>query len=199
MLKKVLCTSILCAATASVCTISYASSTNTINPKRTYTNVIDISEAAPVYDGFYIEIYNEPEVNNDIILTEAPVVEQSVEKTAKPVGLTEAEIDLLALLTMAEAEGESEHGQRLVIDTVLNRVDSGEFADTVHGVIYQKGQFSSMFDGRIEQCYVMDSLRQLVIEEAQNRTNYDCLWFRTGRYSSYGEPLFKVGNHYFSK
>lgn len=211
MLKNVLHVTSVCAITAVICTASYALSFNHENPKKAYANAIDISEKPPISDDFCIEIHTEEESNDDVLLDEVPIVEQPVEETEpvekKPVeeeetnfiGLTESEIDLLALLTMAEAEGEPEQGKRLVIDTVLNRVDSSEFPDTVHGVIYQKGQFSSMFDGRVEECYVMDSIRQLVIEEAQNRTNYECLWFRTGRYSSYGDPLFKVGHHYFSK
>lgn len=111
---------------------------------------------------------------------------------------TEEEIDLLALVTMAEAEGESEQGQRLVIDTILNRVDSEHFPDTVSDVIYQKGQFSSMWDGRVNDCYVMDEIRNLVLEEVESRTNGDVMFFRTKKYSKYGSPLFKVGAHYFS-
>ncbi len=111
---------------------------------------------------------------------------------------TEEEIDLLALVTMAEAEGESEHGQRLVIDTILNRVDSEHFPNTVSDVVYQKGQFSSMWDGRVDDCYVMDEIRNLVLEELESRTNGDVMFFRTKKYSKYGSPLFKVGAHYFS-
>ena len=37
--------------------------------------------------------------------------------------LSDEEIRLIALVTMAEAEGEPELGKRLVIDTILNRVD----------------------------------------------------------------------------
>lgn len=52
--------------------------------------------------------------------------------------MTQEEIELIALVTMAEAEGECEYGQRLVIDTILNRVDDPHFPDTVHEVVYQK-------------------------------------------------------------
>lgn len=41
------------------------------------------------------------------------------------------DIELVALVTMAEAEGECEEGKRLVIDTILNRVDSASFPNTV--------------------------------------------------------------------
>lgn len=113
---------------------------------------------------------------------------------------TEAEIDLLALVTMAEAEGESELGKRLVIDTILNRVDEPRFkGNTIHDIVYARNQFEAMWNGRVDRCYVREDIRQLVIEELQNRTNSEVVYFRTGRYSSDGIPLFKEGNHYFSK
>ena len=110
-----------------------------------------------------------------------------------------SDVDLIALVTMAEAEGESEEGKRLVIDTILNRVDSPRYPSTVNGVVYQKNQFEAMWNGRVNRCGVREDIRQLVIEEMNSRTNSEVLFFRTGHYSSYGTPLFKVGNHYFSK
>lgn len=111
---------------------------------------------------------------------------------------TEEEIELLALLVMAEAEGECEEGQRLVIDVVLNRVDDPHFPNTIQEVVYQKNQFSGMYGERITRCYVKDELVQLVREELKNRTNYDVIFFRTQHYHSYGVPMFQVGAHYFS-
>ena len=125
------------------------------------------------------------------------VIEEEEEE--KEPDISEEEIELLALLTMAEAEGEPEEGQRLVIDTVLNRVDCDkEFPDTISEVIYQKNQFSSMWNGRVDRCCVQEELVELVREELKDRTNFDVIFFRTGRYSQYGTPLFQVGNHYFS-
>lgn len=112
--------------------------------------------------------------------------------------VSEADMRLIAHMTMAEAEGESEYGQRLVIDTILNRVDSEQFPDSVQGVIYQPYQFSSINDGRFGRCYVKDDIYQLVIEEVQSRTNSSVIFFRTGRYSDYGTPMIKEGAHYFS-
>lgn len=112
--------------------------------------------------------------------------------------ISQEEIDLIALVTMAEAEGECEEGKRLVIDTILNRVDHERFPDTVAEVIYQKNQFSSMWNGRVDRCYVMDNIVQLVKEELLNRTNYEVMFFTAGRYSNYGTPMFQVEHHYFS-
>lgn len=112
--------------------------------------------------------------------------------------VSEKEIVLLAMVTMAEAEGECEEGKRLVIDTILNRVDSEYWPDTITDVIYQPAQFSSMWNGRINKCYVTDEIRELVIEELANRTNYDVVYFTAGAYGQYGKPMFQVGNHYFA-
>lgn len=71
---------------------------------------------------------------------------------------------LLAKIAMAEAEGESLETKVLVILTVLNRVNSNEFPNTIRGVIYQKNrngvyQFTCISDGRWyrvepnEECY----------------------------------------------
>lgn len=113
---------------------------------------------------------------------------------------TDEEIDLIALITMAEAEGESELGKRLVIDTILNRIDSEAryFPDTVYDVIYQKNAFEPVWNGRMERCHVRNDIRQLVLEEIESRTNYDVVYFTAGEYNPYGTPLFSEGNHYFS-
>lgn len=112
--------------------------------------------------------------------------------------ISDDELELLALVTMAEAEDESELGKRLVIDTVLNRVDSSHFPNTITDVIYQKHQFTSMWNGRYKKTYVDDYVRNLVLEELKDRTNSDVIFFRMGRYSDYGTPLFKEDGHYFS-
>ena len=95
---------------------------------------------------------------------------------------------------MAEAEGECEQGKRLVIDTILNRVDSEHFPDTV----YQPNQFTSVWNGRVKRCEVQNDICKLVTEEMTNRTNSEVLFFTANEYGKYGTPMFNVGNHYFS-
>ena len=113
--------------------------------------------------------------------------------------MSEDDIELIALVTMGEAEGECEEGKRLVIDTILNRVDYDlHFPNTVREVIYQRNQFECVTNGRLNRCYVDEYFCQLVREELEYRTNYDVMYFRTDRYGEYGTPMFQVGNHYFS-
>lgn len=112
--------------------------------------------------------------------------------------ISDDDIELIALVTMAEAEGECEEGKRLVIDTILNRVDSASFPNTVYEVVYQPSQFSSMWNGRVNRCYIDDYICQLVEEELRNRKNYDVIFFTADKYGNYGTPMFQIGNHYFS-
>ena len=66
--------------------------------------------------------------------------EKIEEETVEEEFLSDEDIALIALVTMAEAEGECEQGKRLVIDTILNRMDSEYFPDNIHDVIYQPYQ-----------------------------------------------------------
>lgn len=147
------------------------------------------------------------ETVQEVIVTDEEVEVEEVVETIEPeeipdpepeLPLTEDEIDLVALVTMAEAEGEPEEAKRLVIDVILNRLDSPRFPDTIKGVVYAKNQFEVMVNGRIERCYVRDDIRELVIEELQNRTNPNIHYFRADHYHGFGVPVVRVGNCWFS-
>lgn len=173
-----------------------------------FGNSVYAYNGSPLIESQLVEVISEPEVdptNFEHILKyefnpyEIEVTEEVQE--SEPVEefyISNEDIDLIALVTMAEAEGECEEGKRLVIDTILNRMDSDHFPDTIYDVVYQKNQFTSMWNGRTNRCYVMDDIRKLVIDELRCRTNYDVIFFRTKHYSEYGSPLFRVGHHYFS-
>lgn len=163
---------------------------------------------SPLIESQLVEVVSEPKVDPtnfkhilkyefnpyEVEITEEVQESEPVEEFY----ISNEDIDLIALVTMAEAEGECEEGKRLVIDTILNRMDSDHFPDTIYDVVYQKNQFTSMWNGRINRCYVMEDIRKLVIDELRCRTNYDVIFFRTKHYSEYGSPLFKVEHHYFS-
>lgn len=112
--------------------------------------------------------------------------------------ISQEEIDLLATVVMAEAEGETELGQRLVIDTVFNRKDSPYFPNTVSEVLRQPYQYTSEGSKRFSVCYPKEEIIELIYEELEHRTNSEVVFFRTGRYSDYGTPAFKECCHYFS-
>ena len=55
-----------------------------------------------------------------------------------------AEKKMLKRIAMAEAGNQGVKGQALIMRVVLNRVESSRFPDSIEGVIFQKGQFSSV-------------------------------------------------------
>ena len=108
------------------------------------------------------------------------------------------EIYTIAKVCLAEAENQSEYGKRLVISTILNRLDSGIYGSTVYDVIYAPYQFEVTMNGRLDRVEPDEYMMDLVKQELMNRSNYDVFYFRTNYYSEYGTPMFVDGDHYFS-
>lgn len=61
------------------------------------------------------------------------------------------ELMLLACLIHAEAGNQTYEGKLAVANVVLNRVKSSKFANSISGVIYQKGQFSVASSGSLKK------------------------------------------------
>lgn len=153
----------------------------------------------PIQQTVEVVSYEDIASSSPVAIEEDPIPVYAIPEPPQ-YSLTDEEIDLIALVTMAEAEGESEQGKRLVISTILNRVDSElrYFPDTVTEVVYQPNQFSSMWNGRVDRCYVDEDICELVRDEVKSRTNSDVLYFHANKYGKYGTPLLVEGNHYFS-
>ena len=105
---------------------------------------------------------------------------------------TPADIVLIGKVVQHEAGNQSDLGKRLVCDTILNRVDSENFPNTVKEVILQPGQYCN------PKRYPPDDVYRLVSEEIYTRTNNQVLWYRTRKYHKYGVPILVEGDHYFS-
>lgn len=186
--------------------IGFTSLTSFYNEGIIYNSEIDCFEAPILEEPIEIDIADDSQVIIEPIVDEVfELTDNAIEEEILVVDdeticdISNAEIELLALVTMAEAEAECEEGKRLVIDTILNRVDSERFDNTITDVIYAPNQFTSMWNGRVDRCYVSDDIYQLVIEELQTRSNYEVLYFTADHYGAYGTPMFQIGNHYFSK
>jgi len=64
---------------------------------------------------------------------------------------TEANIHLLARIISSEARGEPYLGQVAVGAVIMNRVQHPSFPDTLSGVIYQKGEFTAVWNGQFDR------------------------------------------------
>lgn len=107
-------------------------------------------------------------------------------------------LEYLACCVEAEAGNQTELGKRLVCDTVLNRFDSGKY-ESLYDVINEPGQYSVVENGKILTVTPSEETYRIVNEELECRTNTEVLYFRTDHYHKFGTPLFREGDHYFSK
>lgn len=109
-------------------------------------------------------------------------------------------LDLLAICVEAEAGNQDLMGKRLVVDVVLNRVDSDRFPDDITSVITQPWQFSSWEDGRMDKVWSpSEETYQAVRMELESRTDSEVLFFTEGRYNEYCIPMYIHGDHYFGR
>lgn len=133
---------------------------------------------------------------SDIILDQP--VEEVVQEDVYSSPFSEDEIYLMAKVCLAEAEDQSDYGKRLVVSTMLNRLDSGIYGDSIYDVIYAPYQFEVMSNGRIDRVEPDEYTLDLVKQEVMARSNHDVIYFRMDYYSEYGTPLFVEDDHYFS-
>lgn len=112
-------------------------------------------------------------------------------------GYEESDIDLMAAVVFYEAGNQDMLGKQLVADTILNRVDSPCFPNTIKGVIDQKGQFKTARKAhKIAPVNIPIECYGAVISQLEVRENYEVMFFSRGY--GCGEPLFKYGDHCFS-
>lgn len=115
--------------------------------------------------------------------------------------LTEYEWEVLSQMIMTEARGESFEVQYYIACTVLNRVDSPLFPNTVAGVIYQTQptvQFYGAWDFNWYEPTdsVLEAI-QTALEE--NRTPSDLFYFTSEGWLPETEPWEQVGKMWFSR
>lgn len=129
--------------------------------------------------------------------------DQSSKKTS---GSSSSDVALLARVINAEARGEPYQGQVAVGAVIMNRVESAEFPNTIAGVVYQKGQFSSVTDGQINKPFENEAGVKKAAQEAYNGSDptNGALFFYNAKTTKskwlYTRPTLKViGSHTFAK
>ncbi|WP_255437474.1 cell wall hydrolase [Thalassobacillus sp. CUG 92003] len=126
------------------------------------------------------------------------------EQLTIPSAPTNAEKNLVARLVEAEAKGESYAGKVAVATVVFNRVESDDFPDSIHGVIYDGRQFSPVLNGTINQPASQAS--KDAVEEAiayQGMDNGSLFFYNPDKvsnaYLSGKEVTVVIGNHRFAR
>jgi len=105
---------------------------------------------------------------------------------------------LLAALVKCEAGGESYEGQLAVAAVVMNRVRSGAYPNSIHGVIYASGQFTPALNGKVNAVLESGKIPQSCIKAAQEAISGvsnvgDLTHFRRNN----GREGIVIGNHVF--
>ena len=110
------------------------------------------------------------------------------------------DMELIAQLVEAEAGNQDFEGKCLVVDVILNRVESPDFPDTVEEVIFQDGQFSVIENGAFDKAAwnMKDSDYAAVAVEYELHSNKQVLYFNNCKYVSGEGEAFKVGDHWFN-
>ena len=130
------------------------------------TDKEDIEETVPVTEAVktFADMTEEEKMKLPGYEEETEVIVEEVKETMI---LSESDYNTLLRIVQAESGGCDITGKILVANVILNRVDSDEFPNSIHGVVYQKSQFSPVIDGSINRCKVSDETREAV-ERALN-------------------------------
>ncbi|MBR1930940.1 MAG: cell wall hydrolase [Lachnospiraceae bacterium] len=125
------------------------------------------------------------------------------EEAARNVNYSEYTADadttmLLAALVQCEAGGESYEGQVAVAAVVMNRVRSGAYPNSIHGVIYASGQFTPAMNGKVNQVYESGKISQSCINAANEALGGTSnIGDKTHFRRNDGRDGIVIGNHVF--
>ncbi len=110
-----------------------------------------------------------------------------------------SDFELMAKTVYAEAKSEEYAGQVAVAEVILNRAESENFPDTIEGVIGEEGAFTSWENGAVRAAPLDDECMEAV-QDALNERIFpgEVVYFREGRFHTFGTPYTTIGNHYFS-
>lgn len=105
---------------------------------------------------------------------------------------TEKEKYMLAKIAMAEAEGCRIKAKELVIHTVLSRVESDMFPNTIEEVIFQKNQFTPISDGRWNKVEPNEECWQALENVLSSSESKDILFFESCKGDSWHNKNLKL-------
>ena len=158
-------------------------------------------EVAPVQQGATITAEPTQKAEKTVKKFTKPMTTPTIIPTESPEDLAEEEyfdsLEELAICVEAEAGNQGLLGKRMVVDVILNRVDDPEWPDTIQGVIEQKYQFASFWNGAMERTIPTEETYKAVTMELKQRSYPGLFYFTAEGYGDYGTPWGKVGDHYF--
>ena len=105
---------------------------------------------------------------------------------------TDYERDVAARVIYAEAGNQGYYGMYLVAETIVNRVLSPLYPNTIDGVCYQPYQYTTLNRGVTDECYQ-------AIDEACKHLDHPITHFCSGGvWPAYGIPVIEYKQHRFT-
>lgn len=128
----------------------------------------------------------------------------TTEELAELVGLSVEEFTLLSSVVEAESNRSTDgdlEGRIYIAVTIINRVNSDIFPNTVTEVLTQSGQFSTVRGGHsvTNRTEYSDEAVVLAYSWVESCAAPNCLFFNCRGYFSGREPVAYVGGNYFSE
>lgn len=113
--------------------------------------------------------------------------------------ITQQEYELMCRTVYCEAGNQDAETQKMVALTILNRLQSGEFADSVQGVIYAKNAYEvTEWSGFEEYFWTEQAENSVDCALSENNHPGNMYYFRDSYYHSFGKRYKQSGDLYFS-
>lgn len=113
--------------------------------------------------------------------------------------ITPEEYELICRTTYCESGNQNIDTQIMTALTILNRMVSDKFPDTVEEVIYQANQYKVTQWQDFDTYVWTESVEQAVAYALEvNEYPTDMFYFRTSHYHMFGKPYMKSDELYFS-
>lgn len=133
---------------------------------------------------------------------EGPEKQETQTEAPTRIYLDPEDEEILTKIAMSEAGGESVKGKALVMMTVVNRMRSNDFPDTIHEVVFQDKQYSPVSDGRYFTAIPDNDCKEaLEMVESGWDESMGAMYFENSGseswHSKHLEYLFQCGNHKF--
>ena len=153
------------------------------------------AKASTIRDGVHSPVYAALQTMDRDELADMRNAEEWVE----PLPISQSELDLLAAIVYAEAGDQGYRGMQLVCDVILNRVSSPSWPGSISEVVYQRNQFSPVFDGGLDRAWgrvTQECYEACLTELMGPRIDYDIQYFSMYGCQN-GQFAFQYLDHYF--
>lgn len=113
--------------------------------------------------------------------------------------ISQEEFELLCRTTFCEAENQDFETQKMVCLTILNRLKSNRFPDTIHDVVYSRNAYEVTTWADFESKEWTEQVESAVLSALEeNNHPEDMFYFRTEHFHTFGENYIKSDDLYFS-